>query len=409
MVRINRRDRLCFPIHAIFPNDRRMQFRNKSQPPYFNKRDQVRMLRMVGLLALVVICMKLAADPGMWSWMFPQSTPDSSGSAETKPPSQDVDFGVKVEEDSGLAPDAFRSLRNEAKPQERNTEPAIAQASPDRLDQQANQKPASPENTPKVGDYEIPIDPQVLAPVEDDWLEIRHREAGAFYTILAKARDIPLKILEDASDDSVDYSVLMIDSEQYRGLPLTVRGTIRRIDKVAVSNPDVRKNYNIQTYYVAWMFTASSGNNPYRLISNTIPSDMPVGEQLEVPAQFTGYFFKRQGYRSQGGLHKAPVLIGKHIRWNRPQTTGTAAIPQDYGLAPYAIGLAVIIAIGLGLMIWRFNVSDKKFGHKHVDHFTSATPTAIQELNNLETTDPKDLFRQMEEDAITAELEREDS
>lgn len=364
------------------------------------------MLRMVGVLVLVVICMKLAADPAMWSWMFPQA---ASHPTETKTQSQDVDFGVKLAENSSLAPDAFRSQRDETKRHPTTSQPAIAEPSPNRLLKQANIQPAVPDKISKVGDFEIRIDPQILAPVEDDWLEIRRREAGAFYTILAKSRDIPLNILEEAGDDSVDYSVLMIDSEQFRGMPITVRGTIRRIDKVDVSNAEVRQDYKIETYYVAWMFTESSGNNPYRLISYTIPSDMPTGEALEVPARFTGYFFKRQGYRSQGGLHKAPVLIGKHIRWNRPQATGDSAIPQDAGLAPYAIGLAVMIAIGLGLMIWRFNVSDKQFGHKHVDHFTTATPNAIDELGNLETTDPNDLFRQMEEEAIAAELEREDS
>ena len=100
------------------------------------------------------------------------------------------------------------------------------------------------------------------------------------------------------------------------------------------------------------------------------------------------------------------MLIGKTIRWQRPAAASESA--NDLGLAPYVIGLAVLIALGLGLMIWRFNASDKKFGHQHIDHFTAATPAAIQELENLETSDPNDLFRQMQAEALAAEHPTED-
>ena len=69
-----------------------MRFRNSSTPPpYLNKTDQFRMLRMVGLLALVVFAMKLAADPGMWRWLFSgapqkQLKPNSNPQAKIKTP-----------------------------------------------------------------------------------------------------------------------------------------------------------------------------------------------------------------------------------------------------------------------------------------------------------------------------------
>ena len=382
-----------------------MRFRKSSSQPYFNKADQVRTLRLFGLLALVVVCMTLAADPGMWTWLFPKSAPEA---AKDDAASKEIDYGIKFEEESDLSPDAFRSRPDDAG--SRTHHPAVADASPERLLKQTNQLPVFPGagKTTAVGDYVVEIDPAIFAEVSDDWLEIRQREAPAFYTILAKANEIPQKLLEEAGDDRVDYTVLMTDSEQFRGQPLSVEGTIRRIDEISITREDIEEDYGIDRYYVAWMFTESSGNSPYRLIAVGLPEDMPTGEDLDLPAKFTGYFFKRQGYRSVGGFHKAPVLIGKYIRWNRPAATVTN-LPQDSGLAPYAIGLAVIIAVGLGLLIWRFNVSDKKFAHKHVDHFTTAAPEAIQDLENLETSDPNDLFRRMQEEAIAAELEAGDS
>ena len=48
-----------------------MRIRPSGKPiPYFNRKDQIRMLALVGLLALVLIGMKLAANPASWHWMF---------------------------------------------------------------------------------------------------------------------------------------------------------------------------------------------------------------------------------------------------------------------------------------------------------------------------------------------------
>jgi hypothetical protein len=254
----------------------------------------------------------------------------------------------------------------------------------------------------------VEIDPKILADVSDGWLGIRKNEAPALFAVIAKAREIPLKLLEEAGDNRVDYTVLMTDAEQFRGMPLTVQGTIRMIETVSISSADSGDRSGVDQYYVAWMWTESSGNSPYRLICTSLPEDMAPGKDLDLPAKFTGYFFKKEGYQTEQGFHVAPVLIGKHIRWNRPPVAADSSAPRDLGLAPYVIGLAVLIAVGLGVMIWRFNVSDKKFGHKHVEHFTTAEPSAIEELNNLEANDPADLFRQMREEAIAEELEAQD-
>ncbi len=368
-----------------------MRFRNSSSPPYLNKTDQLRMLRMVGILVLVLVCAKFAGNPNTWAWLIP---PSPQKSTPTKAPTEkDIDYSVKAEEDSPLLPDAFRSRLAEPPPArsiKRRRQPAIAEASPERAAKQTS--------STKVGDYTIEIDPKILAPVSDGWLGIRQHEAGAFFAIIAKAKEIPLKLLEDAGDNRVDYTVLMTDAEQFRGMPLSVEGTIRMIQSVSISREEDRENTGVDHYFVAWMWTESSGKSPYRLICTSLPQDMTPGENLDFPAKFTGYFFKKEGYKTEQGFHVAPVLIGKHIRWNRPPMVAIGT-SNDLGLAPYIIGLTVLIALALGGMIWRFNVSDKKFGHQHVNHFTTATPKAIEDLANLEADDPNELFRQLEAEA----------
>ncbi len=377
-----------------------MRFRDSSTPPpYFNKADQFRMLRMVGLLALVMFAMKLAADPGMWRCLF-SGAPQKPAQTQKRPAGKEKDTGrrLKLDEDSPLAQDAFRSRKSDS------PKPAIAEASPNRRAATSTNEAARKKN---VGDVAVEIDPEILAQVVDNKVGLRREEAHAFYTVIAKARDVSEPLLEKAARQ-VDYTVLLADAEQYRGLPIAIEGTIRRLNKIPVPDEDMREEFGLDQFYEAWMFTAGSGTHPYRVISTSLPADIPMGDEIEVPTKFTGYFFKPQWYESLDGLKKAPLLIGKTIQRMRPAAAASESA-NDLGLAPYVIGLAVLVALGLGLMIWRFNASDKKFGHQHIDHFTAATPAAIQELQNLETSDPADLFRQMQADALAEDVQESDN
>jgi hypothetical protein len=375
-----------------------MRFRESSPPPFLNRAAQLRFLRMIGLLLVVLVVMNFAADPQMWTWLVP-----SDDKKEVRPSPKDINYGVKFEEDSPLAPDAFRSQLGDAKAKTAN-QPAIAEAASSRNSKPTNDVAQQPEN---AKNYRVEIDREVLAPVTDGWFGVRHHEAHAFFTIIAKAKEIPSRLLEKAGQE-VDYTVLMTDSDRYRGQPLTISGIVRRIEKVEMTKEDAEKTLGINHYFVAWMWTDSSGNSPYRLIASSLPEDMALGQDIEVPAKFTGYFFKQEGYQSQGGFHVAPVLIGQHLDWNRPPENSIAQV--DMSTAPYyVVGFALVLAVTLGITLWRFKVSDRKFAQKHVEHFTTATPSDLDELNNLETNDPNELFRQLEAEAKAAESVGQDA
>ncbi len=367
-----------------------MRFRESSTHPYFNKTDQVRMLKMVGVLGLVLLCMKLAADPKMWHWMFPPDAPKAAKKEGNKSETakKSLPFDVKFDEDPSLGPDVFRTQLTDPPPAE---EKKIV-ANP------GQEKPS-----------EIAVDPKLLEPITDNWLGIRDHEANAYYTLIAKARKLPTTLIESHGERNVDYSVLMTDSKHYRGKLITIEGTVRRLKRIPLTEKTAQEQHGMDHYFEAWMFTSSSGENPYRVICSLLPEGitLPKDEKTEWEATVTGYFFKRQGYPSQGGFHVAPVLIAQRIQPVRSEGESTAPTTGDMGLAPYVIGLALMIALGLGVMIWRFNKSDKAFGNQHIEHFTTATPSAIRELEHLETNDPGELFRQMEQDARDAELEAE--
>ena len=117
-------------------------------------------------------------------------------------------------------------------------------------------------------------------------------------------------MLRQGAREDVVFAMLMVNSDEYRGVPITVTGKVKRLNAV-----DAAENaYGIATFYEAWLFTPDSGDNPYRIVTATAPEDLPRGDiDDEVRARVTGYFFKREGYAAEGGLHTAPLLIGKTL------------------------------------------------------------------------------------------------
>ena len=347
-----------------------MQFRTRREPPpYLNSRDQWRMLRLVGLLALVLIAMNVAANPENWRWMFPEETAPAN---QKPPPSlEEVDFAVQLDDPDALPPDVFRSEPDgdEARP----AEPAT------KID---------PENC-----RDVRIDPELLSGVRDNTLGVRRSEADAFYLVLAQARDVPARCLREAARDDVAFAVLMTDSEHFRGLPVTVTGEIKRLNSVDASeNP-----FGIERFYESWLFTPDSGDNPYRIVTASVPEGLPQGDiDEETRVRVTGYFFKREGYAAQGGLHTAPLLIGKTLERLPARADGIPA-GRNLPIARLLVIIAAAVIVLLGLTLWQFSRSDRRFKREHFDRLAETPTEDPSRLNELQASDPGEHLRQLGE------------
>lgn len=345
-----------------------MQFRTRREPtPYLNSRDQWRMLRLVGLLALVLVAMNLAADPENWRWMFPREA--APRDQKPQPSLEEVSFGVQLDDPDALPPDVFRS-----EPDGENERPAAPAAQPD------------PENC-----RDVRIDPELLSDVRDNTLGVRRSESDEFYMVLAQARDVPARCLREAARDDVAFPVLMTDSEHFRGVPVTVTGEIRRLNPVdASANP-----FGMERFYEAWLFTPDSGDNPYRIVTASVPEGLPQGDITdEVRVRATGYFFKREGYAAQGGLHTAPLLIGKTLE---PLPARGAGIPagRNLPIAQYLVIIAAAVIILLGLTLWQFSRGDRRFKREHFDRLAETPAEDPSRLNDLQASDPGEHLRRL--------------
>lgn len=196
----------------------------------------------------------------------------------------------------------------------------------------------------ELSSRKIPIDKSLLAAVTDNTFGVTAAEKHAYDTLLAKVRDIPIAELERIAQANVPFAVLMLEAERYRGELLTVDGEIRRCQPIAASSDELATTE-------AWLFSADSGLNPYRVVLTELPVGVPLGDDLKPPfrVRVTGYFFKRYSYATANDFHTAPLLLAKTLTV-LSQPKSPAARPAGYSgsLTYLAIGiLATFLVVGV--------------------------------------------------------------
>jgi hypothetical protein len=335
---------------------------------HLGKRAQIRILRMLGLLVLVMIAVKMTGKASFWGWMFPDENNGAASQPVTPPETiDDSKYKVQLDEGHNLAPGEFIAVPEPIAPVLKNAaEEAAADA--------------------------IQFDPELLAVVDDNTMGIRPVESNPYYTVLAKARDLPSGVMQKHADADVSFAVLMNQSPQFRGKPITVRGEIRRLLPFTAS----KNEHDIKDLWEAWLFTEDSGLDPYRIVCTEIPPGIPQGDgrKYAVPVRVTGFFFKIEGYEGRGGLHTAPLLLAKTLRWLPPPPVNE----NDNVLGAWIVGLVCLTAVGLAFTFWRISASDRSSQTRNFHRYNEPRPEVFEALKMLEINDETDIFRSLNED-----------
>lgn len=328
---------LAWAIGFPFEAQVRMRFRVSDKTPvYLSRRFQLRLMSiLVGCAALVLLL------PSLWT------KPDEVKPAAAEPNAA-IDYSVQLDEAPPLSNDEFRLAPEEA-----------GDSAP---------PPAVTERT--GGDAYL--NPALLSNVRDNTLGIRHDEAEAYYQILRQLRETPGTILERAARTDLLYVNLMTDSENLRGELTSIVGDLRRLSRLPPSPPDTYDG----PLYEGWVFTADSGTHPYRVVTTSLPENLVPAESMKVPVRVTGYFFKREGYETEAGLHVAPTLLAKRIQYHRTPRTP----PPDAGIVPYMLGVVGAVTLALLVTLASFVISDQRSMAKDFRRFQLGTSEGLDQL-----------------------------
>ncbi|MGB9688417.1 hypothetical protein [Thermogutta sp.] len=210
-------------------------------------------------------------------------------------------------------------------------------------------------------------------PLEKYRLTGKDREC--FYQLLAAVgRAEPGQLLREAQAELArmgksTYSVVPLfnDPVHQQGKLFLLYGTARRIEKVSVEDPDIRKRFGIDHYHTIYLFTDDSQNYPIVFCVRYLPKGVVPGEGpgYAVNLAVAGFFMKTWAFRPQAALSPdaprnawqlAPLLIGREAVRLAADTSSR----QVGTVTTILTGVVVVVVVLIGAVVWWFNRQDKK-------------------------------------------------
>jgi hypothetical protein len=353
---------------------------SKTVPPHLNRKLQLRMLSFVGMFAVILLCMSLyqarngknkkdkplpgAPDPSAYKVL--ESDRTTLGDGEFFSPPDDPNLDPKHRERPWQEPPPLG---------------ADAIATPDGLDQE-------------IARRQTQFDKGILRKVKDNTIGIRRDETEAYYRLLNHARRASTTELEKSGATDVLYINLMDQPEQFRGEAVTIHGDLWRLYEFQAGPNE----FGLKTLYEGWVFTPDSDNHPYRIVFTNLPRELEPGENLRKPVRVTGYFFKREGYASSGGMHVAPTLLAQRIVPYRPP----GAPPPTDAIVPYMIGLVSAVGLAFLVTLVSFTISDRRAARVALQRELNTPTPSFAGIQDSSTLTVGESLHQLEEAAWQA-------
>jgi hypothetical protein len=207
------------------------------------------------------------------------------------------------------------------------------------------------------------VDPDLLGGVEDRApvrnVNENYNEFQAYNYLLIKAHSTPQSVLAKAARRDLTYAHLFEEPAKYRGQVVHLAGQLHRLRRFDASRSVAKQG--VPTIYEGWIYDDRYYNNPFCVVISELPSSVQIGEKIDYPVSFDGYFFKRYRYKAGDGWRDAPLLIGRTlVVTEQPDGSAEADVSFPHLLLAAFIGVvAVSLFLGLGLLWW-FGRGDKQ-------------------------------------------------
>jgi hypothetical protein len=351
-----------------------VRFRSKARPHgLLTGRDQRRMTLLVIGVGVLLIGFNTLGKPGFWNGIFPGDNQSSQTSST----------GTSAR--TGLSGDEFLS-GSAASKTGRAGDPA------EWLDDRAAAEFEREQNAPDKSGSRIPR--LMLNTIRDDVIGVHSFEADAYHVALRVAEKLTKK--DRLAAETASYALFMDAPDSCRGKPWVIRGEIRKIQSVRSE----ANAFGVGSLIDAWLSTPDSGNQLIHVVASSADSRLAeavAAGSPEIPAVVTGIFFKREGYRRSGedgtgDIGLAPLVLGGRIEYF---TAAVVVSSRAEELTPWLGWFAAAIGIGVVLVLWQFQLSDRGFRSTRTHQLTTlpARPT----FASIEAISVHESLRQMED------------
>ncbi len=272
----------------------------------------MRMGLLMLLLAVVLVLMQQARQPGMWRWLF---APGGQAASD-----QQIDTRL-----------------SEQVPPPSRQGPVVRIA-------RAGEPAAEPE---EKKEFFPGVRPELLAKVRDNTIW-RGAEHDAFFHLLQLLRQTPEKQLWAKAQRNVSFVQLFRQPEVYRGRLVYLRGRVRR----AVWENAPPNKYGIERFALLVLQTDDHPMDPTLVYVLELPPGFSPGLEIDEPVELVGFFYKRKAYLAQDTLRTAPLVLAKTFRWRPPRAAAPAEEFPWQTLLGFAAAAAVV-ALAVVLMAWK--------------------------------------------------------
>jgi hypothetical protein len=199
--------------------------------------------------------------------------------------------------------------------------------------------PAEPDLVATEKPEPIVADRSIEFETVTDRTAIGFRDDAAYALLLARARDKSATELAKVSRRDILLPHLWQNPELYRGVPIHLLGTARRVLRYPC------KLTPSGWIYEASIITPDATRHPFVCVFEDAPSGLPLGPNLSERVVFNGYFLKIWKYQASDVARGAPLLVGR-IGWDPRETSSTGG--DNSTLRWSLIAIAVMFVISLG-------------------------------------------------------------
>ena len=354
-----------------------MRFRTKQRPRGLLKpSDQKRLSLLIVGFGVILVCVSVARRPEFWKRLFPDEAREEFVMVDRRSDRFDNDvFGGFC-----LLNGCFAGS-SESQDTVSVTTKRIAYD-----ETEAVSEKSEPNSIPRV-----PI--ELLRTVKDDVIGVHSTESEAYFAAMKMAsRFAERKNVRKAADGA--YALFMDSPNGSRGTAWNISGKLRRLSIVKGRS----SAFGISLLYDAWLTTDDSGDQLVHAVamkadgrlSNLIKETTPdrtieFGVRNAPDVQFTGYFFKREGYASNKGISLAPLFLVGTLH-DVPPVVATSNRANE--LTPYLGWLAIFICGGVVFMVWSFAMSDAAHSQTRTHQLTKLPAVAsFDEVTSVSVND----------------------
>lgn len=182
-----------------------------------------------------------------------------------------------------------------------------------------------------------------LAAVRDDAF-FRESDLEAWTQTWRTLREAGPAGLAAATAPRVSFAELFGQPRSFRGRLVRLRGTFRRIERLAAP-----AGAGIEGYWQGWLEPDGGPASPIVVQFLELPEGMPSGLRVSERVDLLGYFLKRYAYQATDTVRVAPLVMALQPGW-RPAAPAPANGPAP--VARIATALGALLAVGVAAWLW---------------------------------------------------------